>query len=428
MMAAADAVRIHNAMNIRIPQTLQTVPAAVADFPERWQRATPRSRLIWAILAIAGALVLVWILVGLFTPVPVPKTPAAPVNVASAIRKTVIVSEQTAGTVVSKATVQITARVGGQLVSILFKEGDMVHKGQLLFELDPRPLQAAVEQAAAAMSRDQATLVSNQRDAVRYTTLAASGAASTQQRDQAVAAAKAMAATVISDKASLDAAKLNLIYSRIYSPVDGKTGPILIQQGNLITADATTPLVVITQLQPIMVSFFLPQTDLPQIQARMAQNAMQATIQVHGPGGEKLTAPVDFVGNAVSNQTGTIELRATFPNTDFALVPGALVDVDATLNQINNAVVVPRDAVNLGQNNSYVWLVTKDSKAQMQKVTVLDDDGTNDAIAGKVKPGDRVITDGALRVVQGSKVSIKKSLSTATADQQEHQQAPVGAQ
>lgn len=410
-------------MNIRIPETLQTVPAAVADFPERWQRATPRSRLIWGLLAIAGAAVLVWFLMGIFKAAPPTKAPPAPVIVSQAIRKTVIVSEHVPGTVIANATVQVTARVGGQLVSASFKEGDIVHKGDLLFQLDPRPFQAAVEQAAGSLSRDQATLVADQHDATRYTTLAASGAASAQQRDQAVAAAHAMAATVVSDKAALDTAKLNLLYSRIYSPIDGKTGPILIQPGNLITADSTSPLVVITQVQPVKVSFFLPQTDLPQIQARMAQKKMTATVQVHGQGGETITAPVDFVGNAVDNKTGTIELRATFANDDFALVPGALVDTSVTLNEIDNATVVPHDAVNAGLNTSFVYVITPQMKAEVRNVTTLYDDGNNAAIKGNVKPGDKVVTDGQLRLVQGSKVVLKSAPAGG-----EQQQAPAGAQ
>jgi membrane fusion protein, multidrug efflux system len=410
-------------MNIRIPETFQTVPAAVADFPGRWQRATPRSRLIWALLAIIGAAVLAWILVDLFTPAPVARVPAAPVVVSQAVRKTVIVSEHTIGTVVANATVQVTARVEGELISAAFKEGDMVKKGQLLFQLDPRPFQAAVEQAAGTLARDQATLVSDQRDAIRYSTLAKAGAASAQQRDQAVAAAKAMAATVVADRAALDAARLNLTYSRIYSPVDGKTGPILIQPGNLVTADSTNALVVITQIQPVKVSFFLPQTDLPQIQARMKQGKMVATVQVHGAGGEKITAPVDFIGNAVDSKTGTIELRATFPNKDLALVPGALVDTSVTLNQIDNAVVVPHDAVNLGADSSYVYVVTPQLTAALRNVTVLYDNGTQTAVKGDVKPGDRVVTEGQLRLVPGAKVVIKTTPVGGSP-----QQVPEGAQ
>lgn len=409
-------------MNIRIPQTLQTVPAAVAEFPDRWQRATPRSRLILGLLVILGALVLVWILADLFEPAAVPKTPPAPVIVSQAVQKTVVISEHTIGTVLANATVQVTARVGGQLVSAAFKEGDMVHKGDLLFQLDPRPFQAAVEQATGTLVRDQATLVSNRRDAARYTALAASGAASAQQRDQAVATAKAMAATVVSDKAAVDAAKLNLVYTRIYSPIDGKTGPILIQPGNLVTADSANPLVVITQVQPVKVSFFLPQNDLPQIQARMAQNKMTATVQVHGAGGETITAPVDFVGNAVDNKTGTIELRANFANGDFALVPGALVDTSVTLNQIDNATVVPHEAVNVGPNSSYLYLITPQMKAKMVDIATLYDDGTETAVKGDVRPGDKVVTEGQLRLVPGVKVVVKKTPAGPST------QVPEGAQ
>jgi multidrug efflux system membrane fusion protein len=410
-------------MNIRLPYSLQTVPAAVQAIPQSFQQATPRLRLLLGILGVLLALALVWYLVGLLTPVPTPHVPAAPVRVGHAIRKTVVISERTIGTVIANATVQVTSRVEGELVSASFKEGDVVHKGDVLFQLDPRPFQAALEQAVGSQTRDQATLVSDRKDAVRYTTLAKQGASSQQQADQAVAAAKAMAATVVSDKAAVDAAQLNLVYSRILSPVDGKTGPILIQPGNLVTADSANPLVVITQIQPVKISFFLPQTDLPQIQARMAQNKMAVTIQVHGPGGKTLTAPVDFVGNAVDNRTGTVELRATFANTDSTLVPGQLADASVTLNELDNAVVVPHDAVNLGPTNSYVYVVGAASKAQMKPVTTLYDDGNQAAIKGDVKPGDKVVIEGQLRLVQGTAVSIKKSLPGGT-----QQQAPAGAQ
>jgi multidrug efflux system membrane fusion protein len=410
-------------MNIRLPASLQTVPAAVQGIPQSFQQATPRLRLILGILAILLAAALAWYIVGLLTPAPAPHVPTAPVRVGQAIRKTVIVSERTVGTVVANATVQVTSRVEGQLVSAAFKEGDLVHKGDVLFQLDPRPFQAALEQAIGSMVRDQATLVSDRKDAVRYSTLAKQGASSQQQADQAVAAAKAMAATVVSDKAAVDAARLNLVYTRILSPVDGKTGPILIQPGNLVTADSANPLVVITQIQPVKISFFLPQSDLPQIQTRMAANRMIVTIQVHGPGGKTLSAPVDFVGNAVDNRTGTVELRATFANVDSTLVPGQLADTNVTLNQINNAVVVPHDAVNLGPVNNYVYVVDAKSKAQLKPVTTLYDDGNQTAIKGDVKPGDKVVTEGQLRLVQGTAVSIKKSLPGGA-----QQQAPAGAQ
>ncbi|HEY5339019.1 MAG TPA: efflux RND transporter periplasmic adaptor subunit [Rhizomicrobium sp.] len=412
-------------MNIRIPDSMQTVPAAVQSFPDTIRQANPRTRLILGVAGIAAIILAIMYLNGAFSPVPEKKTPPAPVRVGQASSKTVIITEHTVGTIIANATVAVTAQVSGQIVSVNFKEGDIVKKGDVLFQLDPRPFQAALNQAQAATARDRATLVSDQKDAVRYSALIKLGAASQQQTDVAVATAAAEAATVTADKAAADAAKLNLNYATVRSPVDGKTGPILIQIGNLIAANQTNPLVTIAQIHPVKVSFFLPQTDLPRIQQRMAENRMEAAIQVQGQGGEKLKAPVDFVSNTVSNVTGTIELRATFPNLDNVLVPGQLADTTVSLGQIDNAVVVPHDAVNLGPDSSYVWVVDKDMKAQMRNVTVLNDDGTIAAVKGPVKPGDKLITDGALRVVQGTTVVVKKG---PPRNQQSTAQAPAGAQ
>ena len=395
-------------------------------FPDAVRQANPRTRVIAGMIGIVLVIVIVWRIVVLLTPAPTPKVPSsAPVRVALATHKTVIISDHTVGTIVANATVQVTAQVAGQIMSVNFKEGDIVHKGDVLFQLDPRPFQAALAQAQANMARDQATLVSDQKDAIRYTTLQKMGAASGQQTDQAVAAAGAMAATVVADKAMVDSARLNLAYSTVKSPVDGKTGPILIQIGNLIAANQANPLVTIAQIHPVKISFFLPQTDLPQrIQQRMAQNNMIATLHIQGEGGRTLSAPVDFVSNEVSNQTGTIELRATFANEDNALVPGQLADTSVSLGQIDNATVVPHDAVNLGPDKSYVWVVDKQSKAQMKDVDVLNDDGTLAAVKGDVKPGDQLIVDGALRVIAGAKVSVKK----ASAADLKKQKAAIGAQ
>jgi membrane fusion protein, multidrug efflux system len=412
-------------MNIRLPNSLQTFPASATALQGTFQRANSRTRLILGIIGTVLGVALAWYLIHvLFAPAPPPHVQKTPVRVGTAERKTVTASEHTVGTVIANATVQITARVQGQLMMAYFKEGDTVHKGDVLFQLDPRPFVAALEQAQAAQARDQATLVSDRKDAARYQALLKSGGASQQQADQAVATAKAFAATVNSDRAAVDAARLNLVYSKIQSPIDGKTGAIQVQPGNMITADSTTPLVTITQIQPVKVSFFLPQTDLPQIQARMAQNKMTATIQVHGAGGKTLTAPVDFVGNAVDNRTGTIELRATFANLDNTLVPGQLTDVGVTLSQIDNAIVVPHDAVNQGLSSNFVYVVDAQSKVQLVPVQTLYDDGNEAAIKGAVKPGAKVVTEGQLRLVKGSAVVIAKALPGA----QQQQQAAAGAQ
>ena len=171
---------------------------------------------------------------------------------------------------------------------------------------------------------------------------------------------------------------------------------------------AGTTLVTITQIQPIKLSFFMPQRELDQIQDQMAAGKLIATVPMPGAPGGAETAPVDFISNIVSASTGTIELRATFPNTDMRLVPGQTVDIAVALKEIPNAVVVPRDAVNTGPDGAYVEVVGKDQVAVSKPVTVLNDDGSFDAIKGDVKPGDTVITEGQIRVVPGGKVTISK--------------------
>src|SRR5206468_7495655 len=200
----------------------------------------------------------------------------------------------------------------------------------------------------------------------------------------------------------------NVMYAQIRSPIDGKTGPMLIQPGNVVPANGTSPLVVITQIQPVKVSFFLPQADLPRIQTQMQAHRLFATLQAHDATNTQLTAPVDFIGNAVDNTTGTVELRATFNNADLRLVPGQLLDVSVSLAELPNAIVVPREAVNQGPDSRYVFVVDRQNRAQMVPVTVLNDNGQTDAVSGNLRAGDRVITDGQLRVVAGGPVVVLK--------------------
>jgi multidrug efflux system membrane fusion protein len=344
---------------------------------------------------------------------------AAPVTVAPVQQRNMAVIEHTIGTVVANSTVAVTARVTGQLQSANFKEGDLVKTGDLLFQIDPRPYQAALDQALATQARDEAQLENAQNDARRYAELFSQNAISTQQRDLALATAKALAATVAADKAATETARLNLEYTRIRSPVNGKTGPILVQPGNMITASSSVSaasLVTINEIQPVKVSFSLPQADLPRIQAMARRHSLVATISLHDLGGQDLQAPVDFIGNAVNNTSGTIELRVNFPNADSSLVPGQLVDVTVALSEIPGAIVVPREAVNTGPDSQYVYIVSPEGTAEQRPVKVLFDDGVNDAIAGNVKAGERVITEGQLRVVPGAKVSVAHARRSAAAD------------
>jgi multidrug efflux system membrane fusion protein len=392
--------------NMSLPEDLRS-SSAFQRFPGIQRRTGSRTRLILGAIGALLAVALVWWIFG-SGPGKSKPTPKPPVIVATAVEKPVTVFERTIGTVVANATVQVTSRVEGQLVSAAFKEGDFVRKGDLLFQLDPRPFQAALEQTIATQNKDQAQASAAAHDAQRYAALVTQGAVSRSQADQFAANAKAMAATVAADKANVDAARLNLIYTQIRSPVDGKTGAIAIQPGNIVPANGSTPLVTITQIQPIKVSFSLPQSDVPRIQAQMRSGGLTATVQVHATGGKELHAPVTFIGNEVDDKTGTIEMRATYDNADNALVPGQLVDVKVALKDIPEAVVVPHDAINVGPENRFVYVVTKENKADMRTVDVLYDDGIHAAVSGKVKAGDRVVTEGQLRLVPGMKVTIAK--------------------
>jgi multidrug efflux system membrane fusion protein len=383
---------------------------AVPQMAGRLQGLRRRGRFILSGLGVLALLLLGWHFLGpLFAPQR-KGPPPPPVKVAMAQRRDITVISKTIGTVVSPATVQVTAQVTGKLLAANFHEGDIVHKGQLLFQIDPAPYQAAEAQAEGQLARDAATLSNDRIDLQRYQTLAQQNAISGQQLATQSAKVKSDEGVVEADKAAVQSARINLNFTHIVSPIDGKTGPILIQPGNVIPAVSagTQPLVSITQVQPIKVSFMLPQNRLAQIQNQFNQHRLMVVVPVGGAEGGAEKAPVDFVSNAVSASTGTIELRADFPNSDMRLVPGQTVMVGATLNQIPGATVVPRDAVNLGPDSSFVLVVGKDGKAYSRIVKVLNDDGVNDAIQGDVKPGDTVVTDGQLRVTPGQAVRVIK--------------------
>jgi multidrug efflux system membrane fusion protein len=330
---------------------------------------------------------------------------APPVRVARVARRDMAVVERSIGTVVANTTVQVTARVQGTVERANFKEGQFVRKGDLLFQIDSRPFQATLAQAEAIYRRDQAQLQNAQLDKQRYATLSTQGAISNQQRDTSAATADMMDATVAADKAAIDMARLNLDYSQIRTPIDGKTGPMLVQPGNMVSASGSTPMVTISEVRPVKISFTLPQSDLPAIQSRQKTGQIMATLDVTDGSGKTLAAPVDFVSNAVSNQSGTIELRATFPNADLSLVPGQLANVTVEISDLPGALVIPRDGVNDSPNGPFVFVV-KDGKAAQVPVTVLFDDGTDAAISGSLVPGDPVIVEGQLRVIPDGKVRV----------------------
>lgn len=335
------------------------------------------------------------------------KTEPTIVQIAVARRGTMDVVERAFGTILANETVQVVARASGELVAAKFREGDFVRKGDVLFQIDPKPYESLVAQAEALLAKDAAQLGNAEADARRLDSLSAQGAVSIQQRDVSAATAKALSATVQADRANLNLARLNLGYTTVRSPIDGKTGPILIQPGNVLPANSANVLVVIMQVQPVKVSFSLPPTDIPQIVARQREHGL--FVSVGKKDGPTARVPVSFIGNVIDEKSGTVELRASLPNSDLSFVPGQLVDVAVTLDRLRDAIVVPRQAVNFGAAGRYVFVIGKHAVAHVQNVTVLFDDGTNDAIAGDIRAGERVVTDGQLGVSPGGPVTIKAS-------------------
>jgi multidrug efflux system membrane fusion protein len=324
----------------------------------------------------------------------------------------------TIGTVLANSVVTVKPQVDGPLVSAMFQEGQMVKKGDLLFRIDPAPFEAALRQAQGTAERDRAQLASAQADAERAVMLSDRGIVSTQQRDQLVATAKALQATLAADEAAVDRAKLNLGYTTIRSPIDGKTGPFIVYPGNQVHAADAAGLVTITQIQPVKITFNLPQGNLPQLQDRMEEKQLVASVTARSDiavadttvSGDKrdmdIPVKVDFIGNTVDARTGTIELRATFDNPDQRLVPGELVDVSVKLETLKQATVVPREAVNVGQAGEYVFIIDGAKKAQMRQVKVLFQDQMIAALGPGIESGETVVIDGQLRLSPGVGVSI----------------------
>jgi multidrug efflux system membrane fusion protein len=335
----------------------------------------------------------------------------APVRVGAVTQRDMAVVERSLGSVLANTSVQVLPLVSGTLEKQAFREGEFVQKGQLLFEIDPRQFRASLAQAQAIYQRDSAQLRNALHDKQRFETLFQQDSGSGQARDTAAANAEVLTATVAADKAAVDMARLNLDYATIHSPLTGKTGPVLIQPGNMVSGGtgngvgSGSPLVVIAEVQPVKVSFSLPESDLPRIQARQRTEQLTATLDIRGREGELLSAPVTFTSNVITPQSGTIELRSIFPNTGLALVPGELVNVVVKLDDIPNALVVPRNGVNDSPNGPYVYVV-KAGRAELKPVKVLFDDGTDVAVAGDLRPGDVVVTEGQLRVNAGDRVNV----------------------
>jgi multidrug efflux system membrane fusion protein len=386
--------------------------------------------------------------------------PPVPVGAAVVEQKPMPVQVTAVGNVQAYTTVSVKSQVAGQIQKVHFTEGQDVKQGQLLFTIDPRPLEAAVKQAEANVARDRAQLrqmeaarvqreaevlqqqANLERDLAnlenarvqeeRYRRLVQEGLIAREQYDQmktnwattqatvaatraAVENAKASAqaadamiensrAAIQANEAVVETAKLQFAHTTIKSPMDGRTGNLLVQSGNVLKGNDDQPLVVITQVRPIYVSFAVPEAHLAAIKKFRASGPLKAAVQVDG--GREVSGTVTFMNNTVDATTGTIQLKATFPNADNTLWPGQFVDVAMTLTT-ESAVVVPAQAVQTGQKGAFVFVVKADNTVESRPVKVLRRVARELVIESGVKPGERVVTDGQLRLVPGARVDVR---------------------
>jgi multidrug efflux system membrane fusion protein len=334
-----------------------------------------------------------------------PPSPPVPVTLATVERQAVPFELAATGTVEPLQTVAVQPQLSGPIVRIAFTEGQDVQRGQVLFQIDPRPFQAALARAEAILARDKAQEANARQEAARYSQLAEQEYVTAQQYDQARTNAAAAAATLAGSEAALAEARLNLQYATIRAPISGRTGSLRVREGNLVRANESAPLVTINQIRPILVRFAVPASNLPLIQQYRGKDLVVRAEPVGG--GPASEGTLGFVDNAVDTTTGTILLKGSFPNADGALWPGEFVNVRLRLYVDEGALTVPRKAVVAGQQGSYVFVVQRDSTAETKAVTVDRTAGELAVVSGEIEPGDRVVTDGQLRLRQGSKVQVK---------------------
>jgi multidrug efflux system membrane fusion protein len=333
-------------------------------------------------------------------------TPAVPVQVATVTKISAPVTIVANGVVEPLHTVAVQAQVGGIITAVEFTEGADVQAGQVLFRIDARPYEAALRQAEAALARDEAQAQNAQRDADRYKALVEKDYVTKSQADQAAATAASMAATVQSDHATVDNAKLNLAYTTIKAPISGRTGRLLVRQGNLAKPNAD-PLVVINQLRPILVRFPVSQRDFPALQRRQARSPVLVRVVTADSGRVGDVGALAFLDNAVDSLTGTVTAKARFDNQNSGLWPGEYVSVSAELDVQSGALAIPTKALQAGQQGSYVFVVGANKVATIRQVDIGRAVGELTTIDKGLEPGETVVTDGQSRLTPNSKVEAK---------------------
>jgi membrane fusion protein, multidrug efflux system len=341
---------------------------------------------------------------------------AIPVLVATAARKTMAIQLRAVGNVEAFSTVSVKSQITGVLTEAHFKEGQNVKKGQLLFTIDPRPLEAVLKQAEANLARDAAQLQNAREQARRYAELFKKQYVSQEQYEQIRTNADALEAVVEADKAAVENARVQLSYCYIYSPIDGQVGSLLVNEGNLVRVNDATPLVVINQVTPINVTFSVPEQNLADIRRHMATGSLKVEARFPSDDGRAENGILAFIDNAVDRTTGTIKLKAEFKNGERRLWPGQFINVALTLSTQSDAVVVPSEAIQVGPEGQHVFVVKPDNSVEVRPVVVARTDEGETVIANGLQPGEKIVREGQFLLGPGSRIEVRDGKSTETGE------------
>jgi multidrug efflux system membrane fusion protein len=337
------------------------------------------------------------------------KERTVPMTVATVVKKDVPIWLEGLGNATPLATVNVKALVGGPIVSINFKEGQVVHKGDLLAQVDPRPYEIALHNAEAALARDTAQLRDARMNLDRYRTLRAGNLIAQQQVDDQQALADQYEGTTKADQAAIESAKLNLDYSHIVSPIEGVTGVRLIDLGNIVNPTDQTYIVILTQLDPMSVLFTLPEDDLPRVQQELAKGTIACEAYSRDGLIKLATGTLGLIDNEVNQTTATIRLKAFFPNKDRSLWPNEFVKTRLLLSTKLGALVVPGTVVQRGPKGTFAYVVNEDNTVAMRPIELVSTQGDEAIIGSGLQPGERVVTDGQNQLKPGSKITPRTS-------------------